>query len=212
MGLPVRTSSRDPRVIRTRAAVLEAATALFLRSGYAGTSMDEIAAAAGVSKRTLYNNYADKVELFREVVLASITLAERFADHAAAELTDPDDLPAALTTLARRLASEVTSPRVVQLRRLLIGEARRFPELAEEYYHLAPGKVMATIAAAFARLAERGRLRVSDPRRAAEQFAFLVLGPALDRALFSGHDAPPDPDSLARAADDGVRTFLVAYG
>jgi TetR/AcrR family transcriptional regulator, mexJK operon transcriptional repressor len=212
MGSPVRTSGRDPRVIRTRAAVLEAATALFLRFGYAATSMDDIAAAAGVSKRTVYNNYADKAELFREVALTSMTIAERFADHAAAELAEPEDLPAALTALARRLASEATSPRVVRLRRLLIGEAGRFPELAADYYDLVPGRVMATIATAFGRLAARGRLRLTDPQRAAEQFAFLVLGPALDRALFAGHDAPPDPDRLARAADDGVRTFLAAFG
>jgi TetR/AcrR family transcriptional regulator, mexJK operon transcriptional repressor len=208
----MRAARTDPRVVRSRAAVLEAATRLFLRSGFAGTSMDEIAEAAGLSKRTLYNNFAHKEDLFREVVSASITLAERFAYHAAAELEDPDDLGAALTGLARRLAREVTGPPVVRLRRLLIGEAHRFPDLAADYYEQAPGRVMSTIATAFGRLAARGRLRVDDPVRAAEQFAFLVLGPALDRALFSGQDVPPDPDLLARAADDGVRTFLTAYG
>lgn len=70
---------------------------------------------------------------------------------------------------------------------------------------------MATISTAFDRLAACGRLRVIDPQRAAEQFAFLVLGPALDCALFAGHDAPPDPDRLARAADDRVGTFLLAH-
>lgn len=212
MTKPVRAAGTDPRVMRSRAAVLEAATKLFLRSGFVGTSMDEIAEAAGLSKRTLYNNFAHKEDLFREVVTASITIAERFADHAAAELEDPGDLDAALTGLARRLAREVTSPPVVRLRRLLIGEAHRFPDLAADYYEHAPGKVMATIATAFGRLAARGRLRVDDQIRAAEQFAFLVLGPALDRALFTGRDTPPDPEALASAADAGVRTFLTAYG
>jgi TetR/AcrR family transcriptional repressor of mexJK operon len=206
------TTGTDPRVVRSRAAVLEAATTLFLRNGYSATTMDDVAEAAGVSKRTVYNNFTDKEALFREVVMAATGTAEEFAADAAAELADPDDLPAALFALANRLAAAATNPRVVRLRRLLIGEAHRFADLAAEYYRLAPGRVMSTLAAAFESLALRGRLQVTDPRRAAEQFAFLVLGAALDRAMFDGRDNTPDTDSLARAADDGVRAFLAAHG
>jgi TetR/AcrR family transcriptional regulator, mexJK operon transcriptional repressor len=105
-----------------------------------------------------------------------------------------------------------TNPRVVRLRRLIIGEARRFPDLAAEYHRLAQGRVMSTLAATFESLALRGRLQVTDPQRAAEQFAFLVLGAALDRTMFDGRDKTPGPEFLAPAADDGVRTFLAAYG
>jgi TetR/AcrR family transcriptional repressor of mexJK operon len=202
----------DPRVLRSRAAILEAATALFLRNGYVATTMDDIAETARVSKRTVYNHFADKDALFREVVMGATGVAEAFAADAAAELTDPDDLPAALFALARRLAAGATDPRVVELRRLLIGEAHRFPDLAAEYYRLAPGRVMATLAAALEELGRRGRLQVPDATRAAEQLAFLVLGPALDRAMFDGRNARPDTAALARAADDGVRAFLAAYG
>ena len=105
-----------------------------------------------------------------------------------------------------------TNPRVVRLRRLIIGEARRFPDLAAEYHRLAPGRVMSTLAATFESLALRGRLQVTDPQRAAEQFAFLVLGAALGRTMFDGRDKTPGPEFFAPAADDGVRTFLAAYG
>jgi TetR/AcrR family transcriptional repressor of mexJK operon len=202
----------DPRVVRSRAAVLDAATTLFLRDGYSATTMDDIAETAGVSKRTVYNNFTDKEALFREVVMAAIGIAEEFASRAAAELADPDDLPKALFDLGHRLAVATIDPRVVRLRRLVIGEARRFPDLAAEYYRLAPGRVMSTMAAAFEALARRGHLHVADPRRAAEQFAFLVLGAALDRAMFDGRDKAPDTDSLRQAASDGVRTFLAAHG
>jgi TetR/AcrR family transcriptional regulator, mexJK operon transcriptional repressor len=174
--------------------------------------MDDIAATAGVSKRTVYNNFTDKEALFREVVMAATGIAEDFAADAAAALADPDELPTALFALARRLAVTATNPRVVRLRRLLIGEADRFPDLAAEYHRLAPGRVISTLAAALESLALRGRLPVSDPRRAAEHFAFLVLGAALDRAMFDGRHTAPDTDTLARAADDGVRTFIAAYG
>ncbi|HSI80792.1 MAG TPA: TetR/AcrR family transcriptional regulator [Solirubrobacterales bacterium] len=202
----------DPRVVRSRAAILEAATTLFLRDGYTATTMDDIADEAGVSKRTVYNNFTDKEALFREVALAATGIAEEFATDAAAELADPDDLQAALFALARSLAAAATDPRVVRLRRLLISEAHRFPELAAEYYRVGPGRVMATLAAALESVASQGRLHLTDPDRAAEQFAFLVLGAALDGAMFDGRDKAPDSDSLARAADDGVRTFLAAYG
>ena len=69
----------DPRVVRSRAAILEAARALFLRKGYAGTTMEEIAAQAGLTKRTVYNNYSEKDALFREIVADVIAYAGAFA-------------------------------------------------------------------------------------------------------------------------------------
>lgn len=206
------TTRVDPRVRRSRAAVLEAATRLFLRDGYVASTMDEIANEAGVSKRTVYNNFADKEALFRDVVMAATGIAERFAADAASELADPDDLPSALYAVARRLAVATIDARVVRLRRLLIGEATRFPDLADDYYRLAPGRVMSTLEAAMASLARRGRLRAVDPRRASEHFAFLVLGAALDRAMFEGRDTLPTADALSRTADEGVRAFIAAYG
>lgn len=202
----------DPRVARSRAAVLEAAATLFTRDGYAATTMDDVAATAQVSKRTLYNNFVGKEALFREVTLGLTGRAQEFTAEAAAELSAPEDLEAALLALARRLATAAVDPKVVRLRRLLISEARRFPELAAEYYELAPGKVIANLATALESLAAQGRLDLPDPRRAAEQLAFLIVGPALDRSMFDGHDTPPDAKALTSAAEDGVRAFLAAYG
>src|SRR5512134_2394069 len=68
-----------PRVVRTRAAVVEAARTLFLRTGYAGTNMEEIAALAGHTKRTVYNNYPDKDALFIQIVADVTGYAEEFA-------------------------------------------------------------------------------------------------------------------------------------
>ena len=119
----------DPRVVRSRAAVVEAARTLFLEKGYAGTTMEEIAALAGLTKRTVYNNYVDKDALFTRVVADIIAYAEEFARSlrgefaagvAALHLTD------AMHDLGRRLALGILRPEVIALRRLLIGEARVF--------------------------------------------------------------------------------------
>ncbi len=197
---------------RSRRAILEAATALFLEQGYVATTMDDIAARAGVSKRTVYNHVPDKDALFREVVLTATALADTFVAEAADLLDAPDDLDATLVEVARRLAVIATGPSVIRLRRLIIGEAHRVPDLADDYFERAPGKVLEMLAAAFAELAARGRLRAPDPERAAEQYAYLVVGASLDRALFSGDPRhAPDPAAIAATATAGVTTFLAAH-
>jgi TetR/AcrR family transcriptional regulator, mexJK operon transcriptional repressor len=202
----------DPRTRRTRAAIVEAATTLFLRHGYQGTSTDDIARLAAVSKRTVYNNFGDKERLFTEIILGITVTAEQLADELTAELRHAEDLPGTLRDVARRLLAAVTGPLILQLRRLLIAEASRFPDLARDYYRAAPGRVLGGLAAAFGFLAERGALEVPDPRRAAEHFAFLVLGATLDRAMFEGEQSVPSDAELERTADDAARAFLAAYG
>jgi TetR/AcrR family transcriptional regulator, mexJK operon transcriptional repressor len=200
----------DPRVVRTRAAVVEAATGLFLERGYLDTSIDDIAARASVSKKTIYNNFADKERLFTEIVLGITTTAEEFAGSLAASVED-GDVPGMLHALARRHLESVTNPAVVRLRRLISAESGRFPDLAREYYRRAPGRVVAAFADTFADLAARGRLHAPDPTRAAEHFAFLVVGAVLDRIMFDGPDATPDADERERIAQAAVVTFLAAH-
>jgi TetR/AcrR family transcriptional repressor of mexJK operon len=99
---------------------------------------------------------------------------------------------------------------VIAIRRLLIGEARTFPDLAKTYYVRAPGQVITELAASFRRLDRAGLLRVPDARRAAGQFAYLVAGELLDRGVLMG-TLPPRARIVA-GARDGVKTFLARYG
>ncbi|MEO8452037.1 MAG: TetR/AcrR family transcriptional regulator, partial [Gemmatimonadota bacterium] len=160
----------DPRVVRTRAAVVDAARTLFLRNGYAGTTMEEIAEIAGLTKRTLYNNYADKDALFIQIVADVTAYAGEFAGGLREEFTvrmNAANLRATLQELGRRLALGIVRPGVVALRRLLIGEARAFPALAKDYFDRAPGQVLKALASGFEHLGQVGLLRVPDARRAA---------------------------------------------
>jgi TetR/AcrR family transcriptional repressor of mexJK operon len=202
----------DPRVVRSRAAVVDAARALFLRKGYAGTTMEEIAALAGLTKRTVYNNYADKDALFAQIVGDVIVYAEEFAGGLREEFTagiTAANLRPSLHDLGRRLALGIVRPEVVALRRLLIGEARAFPALVREYFDRAPGQVIEALAYGFEHLGQAGLLRVSDARRAAAQFAYLVAGEPLDRAILVG-TIPPKVHIIA-CAREGVETFLARY-
>jgi TetR/AcrR family transcriptional repressor of mexJK operon len=192
--------------------IREAASSLFLQHGYTKTTMDDIAALAGVSKQTVYTHFADKEQLFTELVLANATRVDAFLGEIRAVLGD--GTAPEILALARHYVAVVVRPEVVQLRRLVIAEAGRFPDLARAYHEGVPERVVEAIAERFRELGERGLLRVEGPseaRTAAVQFVWLVLGPPLDRALFRGAEEAGGRD-LEPGIEAGVRTFLAAYG
>ena len=88
----------EGRSARKRRAILDAATAAFLRNGYLGTSMDEIAALAGVSKQTVYKHFADKERLFSEIVTATVNEASDPSTTRCATCQDSGDLEATCAT------------------------------------------------------------------------------------------------------------------
>jgi TetR/AcrR family transcriptional regulator, mexJK operon transcriptional repressor len=206
------TTDEEPRSIRKRAAILDAATTVFLRNGYVGTSMDEIAALARVSKQTVYKHFADKESLFTAIVNAAVEAAGDPVWEDAKTLAGADDPEPALRALARRQLEQVMQPRLMQLRRLVIGEANRFPQLGRAFYEHGAGRSVAALAAAFERLTARGLLRADDAEVAAAHFNWLVMSAPVNRAMLLGDEAIPDTDELDRYAETGVRTFLAAYG
>jgi TetR/AcrR family transcriptional regulator, mexJK operon transcriptional repressor len=202
----------EPRSSRKRRAVLETATTLFLRNGYLGTSMDEIAALAGVSKQTVYKAFSDKERLFSEIVTSAVNEAAEPVYAEVVELDDTGDIDADLRRFARQLLGRVMQPRILQLRRLVIGEAGRFPELGRTFYEQGPARTIAALATVFERLAGRGVLQMDDPLLAAAHFNWLAMSIPLNQAMFLGEDEPPSTAELDRYADAGVRVFLAAYG
>ena len=200
------------RSARKRRAILEAAREVFLRGGYERASMDEVAAKAKVSKQTVYKHFADKERLFSEIVTSDIRLAESRSQEAVDALPDSEDVAADLRQFARQHIAIVMQPHLIRLRRIIIGGAERFPDLARTWYDTGPGRAHTTLAARFRALAERGRLRVADPLLAAEHFNWLVLSIPMNKAMFYGSEIEFAPEELDRYADEGVRVFLAAYG
>jgi len=197
---------------RKRRAILEAATTVFLRNGFLGTSMDEIATLAAVSKQTVYKHFADKERLFTEIVTSTLDEASDSVHNEVRELQDSGDIEADLRDLARRQLALVIQPRILQLRRLVIGEAGRFPELGRSFYERGPGRTIAALATTFERLAKRGVLQLDDPLLAAQHFNWLIMSNPLNRAMLLGDDERPAPTEIDRYAETGVRAFLAAYG
>jgi TetR/AcrR family transcriptional repressor of mexJK operon len=213
MTMPQGESQYDDerRSARKHRAILEAATTVFLNNGYLGTSMDEIAALARVSKQTVYKHFADKERLFVEIVINTVNEISDPVYEEVLNLADTGDIEADLRDLARRLLKGVMQPRLLQLRRLVIGEASRFPALGHTFYERGPGRTIAALATTFERLAARGVLRLEDPELAAIHFNWLIMSAPLNQAMLLGSDGPPAPAKLKRHADSAVRVFLAAY-
>ncbi|HEY5821297.1 MAG TPA: TetR/AcrR family transcriptional regulator [Propionibacteriaceae bacterium] len=204
-------AATDSRTARKHQAILEAAEDVFLKGGYLGTNMDELAALSGVSKQTVYKHFGSKEALFVELVTSMTANA---GDRVHDEIPDPVDaaeLPAYLLDYAERQLAIVLTPRLLQLRRLVIGEVSRFPALATALYDSGPRRAMASLTAVFTRLADRGLLRVEEPAVAAAHFNWLVMAEPLNAAMMLGDAAVPNPQELHRHATEGVRIFMAAH-
>lgn len=180
-------NARAPRRSGSREAVESAARALFIEKGFEGTSVDEIARRARVSKPTIYAHFGGKEGLFIHVleVACSRLLAPIIAP--AAEVRPIDDV---LHDLAHAYTRAVLAPEVVSLHRLFVAEAERFPALGQRYYAAGPGAAHHGLAEFLARRAEAGEIVCPDPLMAAELFAGLVLSPMRLKLLFAVESAP----------------------
>src|ERR1700692_185012 len=140
-------SERSTRETRKRAAILGAAQQVFFANGYVGASMDLVAATAAVSKQTVYKHFGNKVALFREVV-TNIVRARDAGITADMVALGEGSFEERLRTFARFFLRGVMQPDVLRLRRLVIGEAGRFPELGEAFYDLGPKRAAEQMALA----------------------------------------------------------------
>jgi TetR/AcrR family transcriptional repressor of mexJK operon len=170
-----RPTRQDAPLLTER--ILDAATAIFLRDGYGAASLEAVASAAGVSKRTLYARFAGKPALFQVVVAR---LVSRWLPAFDAQMGQAHGLEATLLAAARVMLATALVPEALALYRLLIAEIGRFPELGHIVHQAGAGVGNERLAALFARAG------VADPIWAAEQFMTLVLSVPQRRALGFG--------------------------
>jgi AcrR family transcriptional regulator len=165
--------------------ILDVATALFLSRGFGATSIEAVAGRARISKRTFYHRFRDKSELYRAVV-------QRMLQHWLPEFEAAFDPPAPLDTLLERVAQHMLtlalSADALALRRLLLAEAERFPELVEIAIEQGATRSIERIAALLEEEQRAGRIALDDCRFAAMQFQEMVLSIPLRRAM--GFGAP----------------------
>jgi TetR/AcrR family transcriptional regulator, mexJK operon transcriptional repressor len=204
-------SGRAGQGTAKRRVIAKAATAVFLRDGYAAASMDEITAAAGVSKQTVYNHFGSKEQLFLAVIQQAISgVLDEFLAALATSFPSSQDLEGDLVRLGHILLTRVLDRELMAVRRLVIAEVGRFPQLGRAWYESGPGALAAALAQSLRRLAERGELRIEDPTAAASDFNWLVVSKPQNMMLFGVIDGftAAEIDQLVTSA---VRVFLTAY-
>jgi TetR/AcrR family transcriptional repressor of mexJK operon len=193
-----------PSSLRKRAAVLTAGRALFLGEGYERTSVDSVAARAGISKRTVYDYFGDKDGLFDAVIVdVGAEVVEVVRAAADSELTAGRDLREALLAFSRRIAIDTVASSEHRLLRQLAHTERRTRRALAGF----DDQPEALLAERFDQFAREGVLSTTNPVRAAQHFVALTFLLVLDvTRSASGEDA--DIDALLV---DGVDAFLCAY-
>ncbi|GAA3544939.1 TetR/AcrR family transcriptional regulator [Nonomuraea rosea] len=205
-------AEEDGRTARKRRQIMEAARPVFLRNGYVGASMDEVAALAAVSKQTVYKHFIDKEQLFTSIILDTTGQVDGLAKMITATLDESNDLEKDLGELARQFLDALMRPDLLRLRRLIIAEADRFPDLGRTWYQQGFERSLETLAGSFGRLAERGLLRLEDPQVAAEHFVGLLLWIPVNKVMFWGGGDHYTEADLRRISESAVAAFLRAYG
>jgi TetR/AcrR family transcriptional repressor of mexJK operon len=194
-----------------RTAIVAAALRLFLRDGFERTSVDAIAAEAGVSKRTIYNHYGDKESLFLSVIEDTFALMiGGFVELMDKYLSDlPDDgVEDGIISFSREIALlAFRLPDRSAIIRLMMAEAPHFPALMA--VQMRPRGITSAIAERLARLDARGLLDVPEPQDAANHLFALTMGQLNNRSMYGAIRL--SEDEVTRLATSGARAFLRAY-
>lgn len=190
------------------AAILEAARRLFVELGYEGTSMDQVAAEAGVSKLTVYSHFGDKERLFAEAVRAHCE--QGMPTH----LFDADPsmpLRERLTVIGRAFFAMVMTPQAIAGHRVLCTPQVANSQLANLFWEAGPQRVQDAFTALLERRIATGELEIDEPDRASAQFFTLLKGDPHAQAVFGYCCSGRDEHAPDAHIDAVVDLFLRAY-
>ncbi|MGI5191776.1 TetR/AcrR family transcriptional regulator [Promicromonospora sp. CA-289599] len=201
-------------------AALAAAEVQFLATGFESVTMDSIAKESGVAKQTLYSYFGSKQELFLALVTEKTRVTSRSVLSSVPRVTDAATARDEVRDLLVAQLTAVMNPEVLALRRLVIGEAVRFPELARALYENGPRVAITSLATVIGDLVDLGLVRIAGPDAdgspdadtAATQLNWLVMGDPVNRAMLLGDDAIPTSAQLRAHVDAALDLFFAAYG
>lgn len=203
-----RTRGRGGRPSRQQSAqlsdrILDVATELFLGHGFGATSIEGIARDAGISKRTFYHRFGSKETVFEAVVRRLIA---RWMPPFDAGLLNAPSLTEALHRAATHMVEAALTPEALALHRMVIAEARQFPQLARILHELGAASGVERIGRCLEKYIASGELRPIDHGFAAEQFILMVVTGPQRRAL--GLGLPLSDNQLRIWIDQTVALFI----
>lgn len=194
---------RDPKRLQK---IIEAASQQFLECGYDRASMDAVALAAGVSKMTLYNNFASKDALFESCV--AYRTNSIFADFSDDTL-DPKRPDEALYLIAKQFVSLMRADDVIRIHRLLYSLATTHPDICTRFFNAGPERVNEFVQRYLRAAHTENSLHIDDISAAADQFLALQLGRSHLRATLGL--GKPEAEAEEHSLRANVAFFTAAY-
>ncbi len=195
-----------PRTRRggSREAIVEAAQRLFLQRGFGAVSMDELAEAAGVARRTLYNQFARKEDIFREMLLR---VSGQLEDAFPTGIETQGDVEEVLRVVARVILDLHKNPEYLGFLRMVVADSRQFPWIAEEFAAVMDPQTERLVRY-FAHMNTMGVLDCRHPTLAAHQFMGMLNEFSLWPWMMGRKNI-----SVARkdVVEETIRMFLLHY-
>lgn len=201
-GRPADTAKRE--------AIIDAATHAFFAHGYAASSIEQIAANAGVSKVTIYNHFGDKRSLFTAAVEAKCA---SMRNHFSIEGLAHGSLRERLFNIGEAMVAFLSRPEMVQFERRIAAETEQDPEIGATFLAAGPHRMMQTFSRFIEAMVAAGELVVEDHQLAAEQFASMCKGMGdLDRRFGCANDRERDRQRIKGAVELFCNTYATRIG
>jgi TetR/AcrR family transcriptional repressor of mexJK operon len=196
-----------PKDPAKRAAILEAAQRLFMRNGYDGSSMDAIAAEAGVSKLTVYSHFTDKETLFSFAVQSR---CQQQVPELLFELVEGVPIEQVLLNIGRNFHQLINSGESIELHRVLISHGAQDGKLSQMFFDAGPQRLINEMEQLLSKANAAGLLHIAKPLCAADQFFSLVKG-GCNFMLLIGCAKPQTDSEIDTHVRDAVELFVRAY-
>jgi len=208
--IPASTESIDAASEKRRKAFVDAAREAFFANGYAGTTMSSIASKVGGSKTTLWSYFPSKEALFEAVV---DDIVEHYGTALQIDLPLDEDVVSVLRRFANTLIGTLMSDPLLALYQLVVGEARRFPHLAETFYERGPRRGKARLSLWMGEKMARGELRGGDPLQAVYHLSGLCQSGLYQFTVLNLPEARRASRARLEAEiDAAIDTFYRAWG
>ncbi|TRC86772.1 TetR/AcrR family transcriptional regulator [Mesorhizobium sp. WSM4303] len=192
-----------------RSQIIEGARRVFIDKGFEAASMNDITREAGVSKGTIYVYFANKEELFEALIEEERgTIFKNMYDM----LDRADDLRQTLVKFGKVLSMKITSAKVIQAQRTVIGASDRIPDMGARFYERGPKRGHDRVAQFLNAAVDRGLLKIEDVDLAAYQFTELCLAGLFRQCIFAYRTKAPSQDEIDHIVRSGVDVFLKYYG
>ncbi len=189
-----------------RVVIVETAAHHFFHNGYAATAIEQVAADAGVSKVTIYNQFGDKRALFAAAVESE---CEKIRGHFSLEGTAKGPIRARLFDIGQAMHAFLFRPEMMQFERRIAAETETEPAIGLAFLEAGPWRMKEAFGAWLAHEAQAGELAIDDPMLAAEQFVSMCKGMGdLERRFGTSVSNAERDRRIAGAVD----VFLAAYG